>query len=85
MWGYELLRAVKFVQEEPGAVRVDLHQVEENPVERGTAVRGMVVGTQGGNLLVFYHEATSWLFEKKLIKQQTTSFIRQGHVDGPKV
>lgn len=72
MGGYELLRAVEFVQEEPGAVRVDLHQVEENPVERGTAVRGMAAGAQGGNLLVFYQEATSWLFEKKLVKQQIT-------------
>lgn len=64
MGGYELLRAVKFVQEEPGAVRVDLHQVEENPAERGTAVRGMVAGAQRGNLLVFYQEATSWLLRK---------------------
>lgn len=30
----ERLRAVKFVQEEPGGVWVYLHQVEENPVER---------------------------------------------------
>ena len=30
----ELLGAVKFVQEEPGGVRVDFHQVEENAVER---------------------------------------------------
>lgn len=30
----ELLWAVKFVQEEPGGVWVDLHQVEENAVER---------------------------------------------------
>lgn len=30
----EQLRAIKFVQEEPGGVRVYLHQVEENPVER---------------------------------------------------
>lgn len=30
----ELLRAVKFIQEKPGGVRVHFHQVEENPVER---------------------------------------------------
>lgn len=30
----ELLGAVKFVQEKPDAVRVHLHQVEENPMER---------------------------------------------------
>ena len=37
----ELLRAVKFVQEEPGRVRVDLHQVEENAVERWKRTMGV--------------------------------------------
>lgn len=41
----ELLRAVKFMQEEPGGVGVHLHQVEENPVERWTGVRW---GARGG-------------------------------------
>ena len=44
----ELLRAVKFVQEEPGRVRVDLHQVEENAVERWKRS----VGAWGGGWLL---------------------------------
>lgn len=56
MGGDELLRTVQFVQEEPGRVRVYLHQVEENPVERQTSVRGNGGGWgyREGNLLVFY-------------------------------
>lgn len=49
----ELLRAVKFMQEEPGGVGVHLHQVEENPVERWTGVRWGARGG-GGKMLVFY-------------------------------
>lgn len=49
----ELLRAVKFVQEEPGRVRVDLHQVEENAVERWKRSVGAWGG--GGRLLGSLH------------------------------
>lgn len=56
MGGCELHGTVKFVQEEPGGVRVCFHQVEENAAKRRKGVRG-----PGGG------EAAYWAFWKKLM------------------
>ena len=78
----ELLRAVKFVQEQPGGVRVYLHQVEEKAVERRrkrVRARGRAAGAPPQRLL-------SGLLEKKMIiaslctaEQSPLSFLIQGH------
>ena len=65
----ELLRAVKFIQEKPGGVRVHLHQVEENSVERQKGWWAEVTreGREGTEAGVLRKRLLIGLFEMKLV------------------